>query len=144
MKDDRCALLRDLAWDFARWHEPKGSSAAPGAFGDDLLDDILRGRADLGQLTPVGALPLPLLWFAPLIDKARVHWIANGAPIAHAPAGPTAQAENIALEVARAHAWAPLLYARTLLTGQSVNIGCALFTGRSPITADLDLAYSVR
>lgn len=148
MTDDRYALLRKLAWDVAHWHEPKGEAAAGlskgDLFGDDLLDAILRGRADLGQLTPVGALPLPLLWFAPLIDRERLRWIANGASIAHAPSGPAAQAEGIALAVARAHAWAPLLYARTLLTGRSVDIACALFTGRSPVTADLELAYSVR
>ena len=142
MTDERHALLRDLTWDVGRW--PEATKLATGTFSDDLLDNILRGRANLGQLTPVGALPLPLLWCAPLIDRERVHWIANGAPIGHAPTGLAAQAEGIALAVARAHAWAPNLHAKTLLTGHSINTACALFTGRSPITADLELAYSVK
>ncbi|MFX7858230.1 hypothetical protein ABTK38_21255, partial [Acinetobacter baumannii] len=79
-----------------------------------------------------------------LIDRERVHWIANGAPVVHAPPGSAAQRDGIALEVARAHAWAPLLYSKMLLTPHSVDIACALFTGRSPITADLALAYSVQ
>ena len=141
MKDERYALLRDLTREFGRWPEPKKGVASP--FNDDLHDDILRGRANIGHLTPLGALPVALLWCAPLIDRERVHWIANGAPIHHAPNGQPAQAEGIALAVARAHAWAPNLYARTLLTSHSVDIACALFTGRSSITADLGLAYSV-
>lgn len=142
MKDDRYELLRKLTHDIGHWQEPTTALDAE-IPGDDLLEDILLGRTSLGVLTPVGALPLHILWFAPLIDKERVHWIANGAPVAHAPAGPAAQRDGIALEVARAHAWAPLLYSKALLTGRSVNIACALFTGRSPITADLELAYSV-
>ncbi|MES2095265.1 MAG: hypothetical protein V4459_00755 [Pseudomonadota bacterium] len=144
MRDERYALLRQLAYDAAHWREPNSAAAASESLSEDLLEDILRGRADLAQLTPVGALPLPILWFAPLIDRERVHWIANGAPVAHPPAGPAAQRDGIALAVARAHAWAPLLYSNALLTGHSVDVACALFTGRSPVTADLGLAYSVR
>lgn len=143
MKDDRYATLRKLSHDSGRWPEPSKGQRAQ-IHGDDELEDILLGRADLWGLTPVGALPLPISWFAPLIDRERVHWIANGAPVVHAPPGSAAQRDGIALEVARAHAWAPLLYSKMLLTPHSVDIACALFTGRSPITADLALAYSVQ
>lgn len=144
MKDERYALLRQHTYDAARWREPSSAAAASESPSEDLIEDILRGRADLVDLTPVGALSLPILWFAPPIDRERVHWIAHGAPVALAPAGPAAQRDGIALEVARAHAWAPLLYSKSLLTGHSVDVACALFTGRSPVTADLSRAYSVR
>ncbi|WP_374943155.1 hypothetical protein [Sphingomonas sp.] len=76
---DRGAILRDLVDDARRWRErdPARPQVAPQ---DDLLEDILLGRANLAQLAPVSDLFIPILWFAPLIDRDRLAWIAQGMP----------------------------------------------------------------
>lgn len=147
--------MRDLAHEAALWREqrklvvnPRQTTGKPPPLRntdpprDEMLEDILRRRADLDMLTPAGALPCPLLWFAPMIDRERVEWIAQSAPVGHAPAGSSAHCNGIAPLVARAHAWAPLLFSKSLPVRHSIDVACALFTGRSPITADLELAYN--
>ena len=154
--DGRGALLRELADDDGRWRPPgkpvkkksqrsrSGKPPKPSRYAgpprDDLLEDILLGRVALNQLTPIGALAIPILWFAPMIDSNYVGWLGRGAPARNAPPGPATQRKAIASQVAKARAWAPLLYSKAMLTVSSVRVTCHLFTGHSPVTADLSHA----
>lgn len=131
--EERGALLRGIIDGTRWWYTPEGKSLKPQ---DDLLEDILRGRANLAQLHPVADLPFPILWLAPRIDRDRLNWIARGAPQGKNASSSSTHSASISYEVGRAHAWAPLLYSRAFLTGRETDISCHLFTGRSPITAD--------
>lgn len=133
---ERGAALRDLVDDARRWRpfDSKNPQPAPN---DDLLEDILLGRASLAQLTPVSDLFEPILWFAPLIDRDRLRWIARGMPGQqrgddHAPRAARLKSW---LEGVRQWSWAP--FAGPIVRGRDDVIACHLFTGVSSITADL-------
>ncbi|MBN8816542.1 MAG: hypothetical protein J0J06_13970 [Sphingomonas sp.] len=131
--DPRGELLRALIDETRRWSEPdkRSDRRAPC---DDLLEDVLRGRAPHPLAQPVSDLFLPILWFAPYIDQPLLGWIGAGAPAARGWCGGHAA---VSVEVGRAHAWAPSLYAYPFLHGRDDRIACHLFTGSSPITWDL-------
>lgn len=153
--DGRGERLRALTEDVARWRTPRSPSAPDLAFNcemrrkpkppkydgpprDDELEDILRGRRDLDQIAPVGALALPVLWCAPMVDTKRIGWMANGAPLSANLLGSYAKRHAVSVKVAEAHAWASLLFAKSLPTSRSIAVACHLFTGCSPVTDDLD------
>ncbi len=132
----RGATLRDLAADAGRWRDVDQRNPQP-APPDDLFEDILRGRADLAQLEPVSDLFLPILWFAPLIDRDRLGWIARGMPGQTVPEEPATHAEKLKTWLDAMRAYAPAAYAGAIVSGRDDHIACHLFTGVSPVTADL-------
>ena len=142
----RAATLERLIDDVRIWRGPligakavearaKGKAPLP-APDDDLFEDLMRGRANLAQLSPVADLFYPVLWFAPEIDRDRLRVLMRGAPAAGmAPASPS-QYDRLLHEIGRVHAWAPLLFARALPTPAVIPIMCNLFTAYSPVTWD--------
>ena len=131
--DPRGKLLRELVKETRRWRGPyKGREyTAPR---DDLLEDVLRGKASYLLTQPVSDLFIPVLWFAPYIDRKLLGWIGAGAPAA---GGWGEHHDAISAEVGRVHAWAPSLYAHPFVVGRDDLIACQIFTGRSPPTWDL-------
>lgn len=134
--DERGATLRDLIDDARRWRPRDHSNVQP-APQDDLLEDLLLGRANLAQLAPVSDLFIPILWFAPLIDRDRLAWIARGMPGQQAGGNKTPHASRLKswLDGVRRWSWAP--FAVPIVRGRDDVIACHLFTGVSPVTWDL-------
>ncbi|PZO81010.1 MAG: hypothetical protein DI632_00055 [Sphingomonas hengshuiensis] len=133
---ERGAFLRDLADDARRWRtrDLGEQRLAPQ---DDLLEDILLGRANLAQLAPVSDLFIPILWFAPLIDRDRLAWIARGMPGQPAGGDDDASAARLKSWIAAVRCWSWAPFASSIVRGRDDVIACHLFTGVSPVTADL-------
>lgn len=132
---DRGSLLRALVEDAGRWREvhPKKPASAPQ---DDMLEDILLGRANLAQLAPVSDLFIPILWFAPLIDQDRLAWIARGMPGQLAGGDDAPRAARIKSWIAAVRRWSCAPSAGPIVRGREDVIACHLFTGVSSVTAD--------
>ncbi len=136
LSSDRGAILRDLVDDARRWRPVDRRNPKP-APDDDLLEHILLGRANLAQLAPVSDLFEPILWFAPLIDRDRLGWIARGMPrqaVGDDNDPPAARLKSW-IEAVRAAFVAP--FAAPIVQGCDEVIACHLFTGVSSVTADL-------
>ena len=135
MSDERGVFLRELVDDARRWRARDVKKPLPPPQ-DDLLEDVLLGRADLAQLAPVADLFIPILWFAPLIDRDRLAWVARGMPgqeVGGNDAPPAARLKSWLCGV-RQWSWAP--FASPIVFGRDDVIACHLFTGVSPVTAD--------
>lgn len=133
---ERGAALRDLIDDARRWRPFDRKKLRP-APQDDFLEDILLGRANLAQLAPVSDLFEPMLWFAPLIDRDRLAWLASGMS-GQASGGnddPLAARVKSWIDAVRGWSWAP--FASPIVPGRDDVIACHLFTGVSSVTADL-------
>lgn len=135
VSDDRGATLRALVEDAGRWREfdPKKPSLAPQ---EDLLEDILLGRANLAQLAPVSDLFIPILWFAPLIDRDRLAWIARGMPGQQAGGDDAPHAARLKSWIVAVRRWSCAPSAAPIVRGREDVVACHLFTGVSPVTAD--------
>lgn len=130
----RSKILVEIAASSCQWPPFKQGARPPD---DDLLEDVLRGRANLAQLAPVGDLPIPILWFAPLIDRERLGWIIQGMPGHQAGAESRSSATRMKSWIDATRAWAPAAFATSIQTGCQDIVACHLYTGRSSITADL-------
>lgn len=135
VSDERGAILRDLVDDARRWRkvDPKKPLPPPD---DDLLEDILLGRANLAQLAPVSDLFIPILWFAPLIDCDRLAWIARGMPGQEVGDDDAPRAARLKSWLSAVRDWSPAPFASPTFQGRDDVIACHLFTGVSPVTAD--------
>ncbi|RYY28396.1 MAG: hypothetical protein EOP62_04170 [Sphingomonadales bacterium] len=135
VSDERGAILRDLVNDAGRWRplDPRKPQPAPE---DDLLEDILLGRANLAQLAPVSDLFIPILWFAPLIDRDRLAWIARGMPGQEVGNGNRPRAARLKSWLSAVRRWSWVPFANSIVRGRDDVIACHLFTGVSPVTAD--------
>ncbi|MBN2971004.1 hypothetical protein JW805_03105 [Roseomonas aeriglobus] len=133
---NRGQILRDLVDDMRRWRpvDPRKPQPAPQ---DDLLEDILRGYANLAQLAPVSDLFVPILWFAPLIDRDRLAWIARGMPGQASADDDTSRAAKLKSWLDGVRRWSSAPFAGPIVTGREDVVACHLFTGVSPVTADL-------
>lgn len=134
--DGRGQILRDLVDDMRRWRpvDPRKPQPAPQ---DDLLEDVLRGYANLAQLAPVSDLFVPILWFAPLIDRDRLAWIARGMPGQASAGDDTTRAARLKSWLDGVRLWSSAPFAGPIVTGRDDVVACHLFTGVSPVTADL-------
>lgn len=133
---DRGAMLRELADDARRWRE-RDLGKPQLVPQDDLLEDILLGRANLAQLAPVSDLFIPILWFAPLIDHDRLAWIARGMPGQRIGDDDAPDAARLKSWIAAVRCWSWAPFASPIVRGRDDVIACHLFTGVSPVTADL-------
>ena len=133
---DRGAILRDLVDDVRRWRERDSGKPQP-APQDNLLEDILLGRANIAQLAPVSDLFIPVLWFAPLMDRDRLAWIARGMPGQHTGDDDAPQAARLKSWIAAVRRWSWAPFVAPIVRGRDDVIACHLFTGVSPVTADL-------
>jgi hypothetical protein len=133
---DRGAVLRELIDDARRWRPRDHRNVQP-APQDDLLEDVLLGRASLAQLAPISDLFIPILWFAPLIDRHRLAWIARGMPGQKVGGNrdPHAARMKSWVDGVRRWSWAP--FAGPIVRGRDDVIACHLFTGVSSVTSDL-------
>lgn len=135
VSDDRGAFLRELVEDAGRWRkfDPKKPAPAPQ---DDLLEDILLGRANLAQLAPVSDLFIHILWFAPLIDRDRLAWIARGMPGQEAGGDDAPRAARLKSWIEAIRGWSCAPFAAPIVSGREDVVACHLFTGVSSVTAD--------
>ncbi|RUN78434.1 hypothetical protein EJC47_00730 [Sphingomonas sp. TF3] len=135
VSDERGAILRDLVNDAGRWRplDPRKPQPAPE---DDLLEDILLGRANLAQLAPVSDLFIPILWFAPLIDRDRLAWIARGMPGQAVGDDDAPHAARLKSWLSAVRRWSSAPFANSIVRGRDDAIACHLFTGVSSVTAD--------
>lgn len=132
---DRAMVLRELVEDAYHWRLP-GKDETARAPDDDFLEDLLRGRANLAQIAPVSDLFMPILWFAPFIDRDRLSWIARGMPGQASGGNDAPKAARLKSWLAGLREWGPALYANPVTPPLSEVI-CHLFTGVSSVTADL-------
>lgn len=135
VSNERGAVLRELVVDVRRWRDRDRKKNLPPPQ-DDLLEDILLGRADLAQLAPVSDLFIPILWFAPLIDRDRLAWIARGMPGQQAGGNDDPPAARLKSWLAGVRGWSWAPFAAPIIRGRDDVIACHLFTGVSSVTAD--------
>jgi hypothetical protein len=116
------------------WTSSKNSAAVSE---DEPLELVLEGQVPPPGLVPLGSQFMYPLWFCPDIDRHRLAWLADGAPL-HSPAafGDIGHAGLIAEVVAAMRTSAPRLYARSVVDASIVRVMVIWFTGLSNITAD--------
>jgi len=104
---------------------------------DEPLELVLEGQTQPPGLVPLGSQFMYPLWFSPHIDRHKLAWLADGAPL-HSPVafGDISHAGLIADAVAAMRASAPMLYAHSVVDAAIVRVMTIWFTGLSNIAAD--------
>lgn len=104
---------------------------------DEPLELVLEGHTQPPGLVPLGSQFMYPLWFSPHIDRHKLAWLADGAPL-HSPVafGDIGHAGLIAEVVAAMRASAPKLYAHSVVDAAIVRVMTIWFTGFSNIAAD--------
>lgn len=104
---------------------------------DEPFELVIEGHEHPPGLVPLGAQFMYPLWFAPNIDRHRLAWLADGAPL-HSPVafGDLGHAGLIAQAVAAMRSSAPRLYADAAVDRVIIDVMTTWFTGLSNIAAD--------